>query len=151
MASHYGAAAALRQKAGALAGRTATQARDVFDLHHLIAGGAPLSALAAMDRDVVDQAQARATDMDFSAFTSQVVSYLTPESRNGHSSPRCGTPSCWKWSTRSEGPTDETDRCALDAGVDGEPVFETGDAAARLNLSNAHASAVLARLTAGAT
>ena len=30
-----------------------------------------------------------------------------------------------------------------------EPVFETGDAAARLNLSNAHASAVLARLTAG--
>lgn len=87
MASHYGAAAALRQKAGALAGRMAPQARDVFDLHHLIAGGAPLSALAAMDRDVVAQAQARATDMDFSAFASQVVSYLTPESQARYLSP----------------------------------------------------------------
>ena len=38
MVNHYDAAAALRQKIGALAGRRETQARaDVFDLHHRLA------------------------------------------------------------------------------------------------------------------
>ena len=60
MVSHYGAAAALEQKVRALAHRTETQARDVFDVHHLIASGAPLSALRAISRDNLVQARARA-------------------------------------------------------------------------------------------
>jgi len=39
MLSHYDAPTALRQKIGALAGRRETQARDVFDVHHLFAAG----------------------------------------------------------------------------------------------------------------
>ena len=55
MVNHYDAAAALRQKIGALAGRRETQARDVFDLHHLLAGGAPLPASTGRDAEVVDR------------------------------------------------------------------------------------------------
>jgi len=87
MASHYGAAAALRQKAGALAGRKAPQARDIFDLHHLISGGAPIAALSGMDPDELAQAQARATDIDFGAFKSQVLSYLSAEDQARYTSP----------------------------------------------------------------
>ena len=82
MASHYGAGTALRQKVGALARRTETQARDVFDLHHLISGGAPLGALKALDPDDVDLARARATEVDFGMFKSQVLSYLRVEDRD---------------------------------------------------------------------
>jgi hypothetical protein len=79
MVSHYGAATALRQKVGALAHRTETQARDIFDLHHLLAAGAPREALRGVDRDDVEQARARATGVGFATFKSQVLSYLRPE------------------------------------------------------------------------
>ena len=87
MASHYGASTALRQKVGALARRTETQARDIFDLHHLIAGGASLEALRSLDSEVLDLARARATDVDFGVFKSQVLSYLRVEDRDRFDSP----------------------------------------------------------------
>jgi hypothetical protein len=90
MASYYGAATALRQKVAALAHRTETQARDIFDLHHLMAAGAPLDALRDMDRDDLDQARARATGIDFATFKSQVLSYLRPEDQ-----PRYDSPDVW--------------------------------------------------------
>ena len=57
MVSHYDAATALRQKVGALAGRKEMQARDVFDLHHLLARGAAWSARNEGDQDRADLAQ----------------------------------------------------------------------------------------------
>jgi hypothetical protein len=81
MVSHYGAAAALRQKVRALAHRTETQARDVFDVHHLIAAGAPREALRDLDRDDLAQARARAGTINFATFKSQVLSYLAVEER----------------------------------------------------------------------
>ena len=50
MLSHYDAAAAFRQKVGALAGRAETQARDVFDLHHLLGIGALAARPAGTER-----------------------------------------------------------------------------------------------------
>ena len=76
MVSHYGAAAALRQKVGALAHRAETQARDIFDLHHLLATGAPRVALRGLDPDTLDEARARSASINFAAFKSQVLSYL---------------------------------------------------------------------------
>ncbi len=90
MVSHYGAATALRQKASALAHRTETQARDIFDLHHLVAAGAPLEALRDIDRDDLEQARARATGVNFAIFKSQVLSYLRAEDQ-----PRYDSPDVW--------------------------------------------------------
>ena len=55
MVSHYDAGAALRQEVGALAGRREPQARDVFDVHLLVAGGATLGAGPDADRDLLDR------------------------------------------------------------------------------------------------
>lgn len=79
MVSHYDAAAALRQKVGALAGRRETQARDVFDVHRLLAGGATLSAGPGVARDVLNRASANAMAIDFGMFKSQVLAYLEPD------------------------------------------------------------------------
>jgi predicted nucleotidyltransferase component of viral defense system len=82
MANHYTSAAALRQKMGALALRSVTQARDVFDVHHLLMSGAgwPLSA-AGLDPAILARARANAMAIDFVTFKSQVLSYLPPEAQ----------------------------------------------------------------------
>jgi hypothetical protein len=87
MASHYGAAAALAQKIGALAGRAEPQARDIFDLHHLLAIGAPLDVLRDIDPHSLEQARARVTALEFGAFRSQVVSYLRAEDQPHYDAP----------------------------------------------------------------
>jgi hypothetical protein len=79
--SHYDAASALRQKVGALAGRRETQARDVFDLHLLLAGGATLRGRTGLGDGVAERACANAPSVDFDTFKSQVLSYLEPEAR----------------------------------------------------------------------
>jgi predicted nucleotidyltransferase component of viral defense system len=87
LVSHYDAAAALRQKIGALAGRRETQARDVFDLHHLLASGAVPPAQPARDEGVVERACANAMAVDFGTFKSQVLSFLEPEAQAPYDSP----------------------------------------------------------------
>lgn len=87
MASHYGVATALAQKVSALASRAEPQARDIFDLHHLISIGAPLAALRDLSGHVVEQARTRATTLEFGAFKSQVVSYLRAEDQSRFASP----------------------------------------------------------------
>jgi predicted nucleotidyltransferase component of viral defense system len=87
MVSHYGAAAALRQKVGALAHRAETQARDVFDVHHLLATGAPRDALRDIDPGTLEQARARAATIDFAVFKSQVLSYLPMDDRSRFDGP----------------------------------------------------------------
>ena len=81
MVSHYDGDSALRQKVGALAGRRETQARDVFDLHHLLAGGATLRASPEGDGNVMERARANALTVDFGTFKSQVLAYLEPEAQ----------------------------------------------------------------------
>jgi predicted nucleotidyltransferase component of viral defense system len=76
---HYPLAPALRQKVGALVGRSAVQARDVFDLAVLLARtGGSLDALAPISTQL-PKAIERAMDVSFDDYTSQVVSYLKPE------------------------------------------------------------------------
>jgi hypothetical protein len=87
MVNHYDGASALRQKIGALAGRRETQARDVFDLHHLLAGGTALGASPERDEDVVARALANALTVDFGTFKSQVLAYLEPEAQAQYDSP----------------------------------------------------------------
>jgi len=79
MASHYGATAALRQKIGALAHRRELQARDVFDMHHLIASGADVRGLVGVDPHEAEQARANALAIDFGVFTAQVLAFLSPD------------------------------------------------------------------------
>ncbi len=86
MLSHYGVRAALRQKVGALARRRSIQARDVFDLHHLIATGAA-GALETLDPGDIDRARANAMTIDFGTFKSQVLAYLAPEDQIHYDSP----------------------------------------------------------------
>ncbi len=79
MVSHYDAATALRQKVGALAGRRETQARDVFDLHHLLATGGAAGAVEERDPRAAERAIANAMTVDFGMFKSQVLAYLPPD------------------------------------------------------------------------
>lgn len=85
MLSHYGAEAAARQKIGALAHRAETQARDVFDLHLLMASGAGGHALG-VDRETALKARTNALTVDFALFKSQVLSYLPPEDQAAYDS-----------------------------------------------------------------
>lgn len=87
MVSYYRADAALRQKVGALANRRELQARDVFDLHHLIAGGAGLEAFQTLDQQTVEQARANALSIDFATFKSQVLAFLPPEDQVRYDAP----------------------------------------------------------------
>ena len=76
---HYPLAAAMRQKVGALAGRSVVQARDVFDLGVLFAkSGGNVEALQPI-RSVLPKAIERAMDVSYADFKSQVGSYLQPE------------------------------------------------------------------------
>lgn len=79
-ANHYTARAAVRQKIEALAGRAETQARDVWDLEHLLrTTGADPRPLAATERKTAAAALDRAIDLPFDAFRAQVVPYLSPD------------------------------------------------------------------------
>ena len=87
-AQHYTAAAAVRQKIGALAGRAEIQARDIWDLEHLFrvasADARPLTAALAR---AVPVAIERTFEMPFDAFRAQVVSFLAPEQQPLHDDP----------------------------------------------------------------
>lgn len=74
---HYTADAATEQKVTALAGRSETQARDVFDLE-LLLRRQPLAA-GAIDALILNQASERALGLPFEAFSDQVVPFLDPE------------------------------------------------------------------------
>jgi hypothetical protein len=79
LAPHYPLAAAMRQKVGALAGRSVVQARDVFDLGVLLArSGGSVDALQPI-HSALPKAIERAMDVSYADFRSQVGSYLQPE------------------------------------------------------------------------
>jgi hypothetical protein len=74
---HYTAEPAAEQKVRALAGRSETQARDVFDLD-LLLRRAPRSP-GAVDQKTRKDAADRGVDLPFKAFADQVLPFLDPE------------------------------------------------------------------------
>lgn len=88
-AQHYSAEAAALQKVTALNGRQSPQARDVFDLSVLYAGG-HISA-ATIRAEFGDSQSSKACDailsLDFDAFAGQVLEYLPEAQRKQYDSP----------------------------------------------------------------
>ena len=82
----YPQPSAIWQKLRALALRTEVQARDVFDLHHLMQprfGGVPVDLLRqSLADDILDEALSRTYDVDPAQFAETVVRYLPVESRD---------------------------------------------------------------------
>jgi hypothetical protein len=78
-ANHYMPAAAIRQKIRALAERTETEPRDVFDLDLLFAGHADAVKAGDVDGALVAKAIDSAFAIPFSAFAELVVDYLEEE------------------------------------------------------------------------
>ena len=79
-ANHYTASAAARQKVRALSGRPETQARDVWDLEHLLrTTRADLAPITPSLREAIKSAIERAASLPYEAFKAQVVPFLAPE------------------------------------------------------------------------
>jgi hypothetical protein len=76
---HYGEQAAFDQKVAALALRTETQARDVFDLKLLLDAGAGRGALSEDTAAQLGRAIENAMTVGYDAFAGQVLAYLEPE------------------------------------------------------------------------
>lgn len=79
LVQHYGAAAAFAQKISALALRTETQARDIFDLKLLADAGAASSLLRKAQLEQLPRAIDNAMSIGFEDFAGQVVAFLEPE------------------------------------------------------------------------
>lgn len=80
---HYMRAGAVRQKIGALAGRAHVQARDVFDLHILVAGiseGSVRALANVLGNEEVRVAYDRALGITFDEYRGQVLEFLEPGS-----------------------------------------------------------------------
>ena len=78
-ANHYTARSAVRQKIRALATRAETQARDVWDLEHLLRStGVDPRPFAPAERKTLAIALDRAMGLPFQVFKAQVVPYLVP-------------------------------------------------------------------------
>jgi hypothetical protein len=87
LAPHYPLAAAVRQKVGALVGRTIVQARDVFDLAVLFARtGGDVKALRPI-RAEIPKAVERVMEVSYADFKSQVVSFLAADHVASYGSP----------------------------------------------------------------
>ncbi len=78
LVSHYGLETAFVQKVEALAMRTQTQARDIFDLALLSERGGK-EIKARIDKKTLAAACENALSVSFDQFKSQVVAYLMPE------------------------------------------------------------------------
>jgi len=76
---HYKADAAIEQKVEALAHRSETQARDVFDLELLMRRHRDAIAAGHIEPHVLDVALERTFELPFEAFRDQVMPFLDPE------------------------------------------------------------------------
>jgi predicted nucleotidyltransferase component of viral defense system len=89
--NHYTAQAAVSHKIQALALRAETQARDVWDLDHLLRTAAVgLDGLSPVVRKLIPQAVERAVFLRYEMYKSQVVPFLTPEDQEVY-----GTADSW--------------------------------------------------------
>jgi len=76
---HYTAEASIEQKVSALAQRSETQARDVFDLELLLRRHRDAVSPGVMEPQLLDLALERAFELPYEAFHDQVVHFLDPE------------------------------------------------------------------------
>lgn len=79
LVQHYTASAAFAQKVAALALRSETQARDLFDLKLLADAGAAGFPLRKPQLEQLPRAIENAMSMGFEEFVGQVVAFLEPE------------------------------------------------------------------------
>lgn len=78
--NHYTARSAIRQKIHALASRSETQARDIWDLDHLLRStNADPRPLSRDVREALPGALERAMSLGYDVFKAQVVPYLSDE------------------------------------------------------------------------
>jgi predicted nucleotidyltransferase component of viral defense system len=77
--SHYGQTAALAQKIAALALRSDTKARDIFDLELLFRLRRAKSDTHALDVSHAMQAAQRALEVGYASFRSEVLPFLDPD------------------------------------------------------------------------
>jgi len=84
---HYDIFAAVRQKISALASRTITQARDVFDLYLLSSQYTPdKEKHAEIEKDLLAQALSNTYDIGFNRFRDTVLDYLSAEDQQAYKS-----------------------------------------------------------------
>jgi hypothetical protein len=83
---HYPRVDAIQQKVGALVGRSAVQARDVFDLAVLLSGEGDVAAALRPVRGELPRAVERAMDVSYDEFRAQVVAYLASDAVDGYGS-----------------------------------------------------------------
>jgi len=76
--SHYGATAALEQKVAALALRSETKARDVFDLELLLRLGRARGVAAGLEIKHALPAAKNAREVTYASFRSEVIPFLDP-------------------------------------------------------------------------
>lgn len=76
---HYTAAAAIEQKVEALARRSETQARDVFDLELLLRRHREAIQAGEIEPNTLEVAVERVFELPFEAFRDQVLPFLDPE------------------------------------------------------------------------
>jgi hypothetical protein len=76
---HYTAQAAIEQKVTALALRSQTQARDVFDLELLMRRDRDAAPSGRLEPQVLEAARNRALELPIEAFRDQVEPFLDPE------------------------------------------------------------------------
>jgi predicted nucleotidyltransferase component of viral defense system len=86
---HYGIVEATEQKVSALAGRSQTEVRDVFDLE-LLLRRQPL-APGSIEPDLLDTAIDRIFEQDYDAFRDKVLAYLEPGAAE-----LISTPAAWE-------------------------------------------------------
>lgn len=87
---YYDRRAAIRQKIEALGGRQTVQARDVFDLVHLLQrDGSNLEAFLAggLGAGLLTTAYQRALEITFGEYEGQVIEFLEPEIRSRYHEP----------------------------------------------------------------
>jgi predicted nucleotidyltransferase component of viral defense system len=90
LAPHYARAEAIQQKIAALIGRSAVQARDVFDLAVLFSKGGELVPILKPVRTEIPKAIERVMEISYADFKSQVVAYLAPSALDEY-----GNPAAW--------------------------------------------------------
>lgn len=86
-ASHYSMQQALWQKIWALILRTETQARDIFDIAHLLGMGIKIGQIPSEMRNRMKEGEENALSIPYHAFKSQVVSYLPLEYHSQYDDP----------------------------------------------------------------
>jgi predicted nucleotidyltransferase component of viral defense system len=84
---HYPQAEAIQQKLAALVGRSAVQARDVFDLAVLFSKGGDFVPVLKPVETEIPKAIERAMEISYADFTAQVVAFLAPPSVDEYHSP----------------------------------------------------------------